>query len=241
MALPTFDLDLSAVAADCSFARIKEVTVYGTPAIDRNTRGNYIIIRKRDVDNVVVSDLTPIQIIDFLTIAEWQFNTAIDGYYEFILLSVPIWLTAVAYKKELVALDNTEDIIYFDSFTAFYRCITDNTSSAPSAAGGDSNWELMTPAKFLLAIDNTGAADADPFNTHRHDDGISCRHEDVFAKELHKAVLGVQFKNKLGFKEIEVYQKLGVLLDGFNALNFAGRPRDMEEISRFVEDTYITK
>lgn len=228
--MPTFELAISAVDSLTNFAKIKDETA---DYPNRALVGNYLLVYKMDSDSLQDLDVTPVQNSDFLTILEWQFTTAQDGWYQFTLLSVPIWDISTAYTKETAVGANDESIVYYDTTKKFYRCILDDTGTAPDDPGGTLVWSEITDMNEIV---NNSTID-----THIHDDGISSKHEKVFNEQVDKAVQDTFCKDCDEFKEIEKYARIGVLLDGFYSLNFVDRSAEMEEIARYVEDTYINK
>lgn len=227
--MPTFELEISAVSALTDFAKIKDVTA---DYPNRALVGNYILIWKMDVNGQIVADVSPVQANDFLTILEWQFDTAQDGHYKFTLLSVPIWDIAEACTKETVAGANDATIRYYDTTKTFYKCILNDTGTAPDDPGGSLIWEEISD--FSEIIDNTS------IDTHEHNDLITSKHEQVFNEKVDKVVQQVAFCDDCSsFKEIEIYTKVAVLLDGAQSLNYVDRSSDMERVERFVENTYI--
>jgi hypothetical protein len=186
-----------------------------------------------DKNGQVVADVTPIQVDDFLTIVEWQFNTEQDGWYQFTLLSVPIWDISTAYTKETSVGASDEDVVYYDTTKKFYKCITDDTGTAPDDVGGNLIWEEITD--FETLVDKT------TIDVYIQDDLVSSKHEQVLNEQLDIAVQKDFCKECLDFKEIEKYARIGLMLDGAYALNYVDRSSEMEQVERFIEDTYINK
>lgn len=136
--MATILTDIEDVLADLSGASLRDLTVWGSPA--RNTVALYTYLYKRSAD--LVDTAVTIDNSAPLTVTEWAFLLAGDGWYRAIVFAFPIW-SAGAY-----ALNKA---VYYNG--NYYYANT-STSGTP---GVSVDWTLVTDVLAqILNLANSG-------------------------------------------------------------------------------------
>jgi len=124
----TFITEIQNESADASTAELVDITTgYGGSNPDRDELALYLKLFKRDSSladtEVIVDNTTP------LTVSNWAFNLAGDGWYVGLVYGFPIWAAGSFLSGNCVYYNNN-----------YYKANT-NTSGTP---GISPNWDLIT-------------------------------------------------------------------------------------------------
>ena len=247
----TFEYAITAVQADCSTNTLTDNTVYGNGEDERHQRANYVIASKNDVsgspsylaiDNSAAHNTTGQVTLDDYVPDEIVFPTTQDGWYQFFILSCPIYSGLVDYQAETTpGTSNDYSVIYYDSNDAdegFYKCLAANGPGTSVVAPGSdpATWELLSIASedavatWVPIIDNT------QIDTHEHNDVVSCYAEDCMTRLLEIAVDEGLCKDCDQFGKIHAYMRVDILVNGMLAKNYEEKQAEAEEIARFLEN-----
>lgn len=155
---------------DKTVAVFRDITVYGSPNVNRNQEAHFIVIAKMD-EFQALTFLQNIDNTDPLNKLEYSVVQTVDGAYRLIAFNPAIWSNSVDF------LAGT--IVYSDG--VFYKASQD---SGPGSSVIEPNvttgWESYWSANpdFTLEVEN---ALVDKFI---HDDIITFRYEECLVKEL---------------------------------------------------------
>ena len=248
----TFEYAITAVQADCSTNTLTDNTVYGNGEAERHQRANYVIAAKKavdgtpsylEMDNSAAHNTTGSITLDDYVPDEIVFPTAKDGWYQFFILSCPIYAGATDYQAEsVVGESNDYSVVYYDSNDAnegFYKCLTANgpSNGGDVLPGADpAVWEPLSiaatdaEATWLPIIDNT------QIDTAEHNDIVTCYAENCMTRLLEEAVDEGLCKDCDQFGKIHAYMRVDILVNGANAMNYQEKQSEAEEILRFLEN-----
>lgn len=240
----TYEFAITAYQADCSANTLTDNTVYGNGELERHQMANYLIASKMDVagtptyltvDNTGARNTTGEADLNNYVESTWEFPTVTDGWYQFIVLSVPLYSNATDYQAGTSATD--QDIVFYTTDNTFYKCIQDNGPGTTVVAPGSDTayWVALditdTETTWVPYIDNTQI-----LATSQHDDLVTCRAEDCLAEALEKAVDAGLCKDCDEPMQIKKWQRIDVLLNGALAKNYQEKMAEAEEIVRGIED-----
>lgn len=159
----SFNLSITALQADASSANLCDKTLYGTGTNPvRTNRGNFLFAFYRGDLDFVATDAVP-DTDNYQSNLDWVIDTPIDGWYRFILFSIPAYDNTVTY--------NPGELAFYQ--TNFYRNIATSTGTVPTEVA---NWVLVDITDFdaliALAVINHEVFYYDDILTPRIEDGI---------------------------------------------------------------------
>lgn len=266
-----FEFAITAVQADCSENTLTDNTVYGNGELERDQVANFVVAAKMDVAgtpsyldiddyNAVTTssathNTTGSLVLDDYVPTSLVFPTAKDGWYQFLILSFPLYDNAVQYTVGTSQADRS--LVYYDSGDAnegFYYCI-----STPGGTGVDptttANWAKLSTGYTSVALSDNVANNivstdttyndsamlayidnSTLVSTVEHNDLVTCYGEDCLTEQLEKAVEGNMCKDCDEILAKKTWQKLDVLINGAYAKNYQDKSAEAEEIMRYVED-----
>jgi hypothetical protein len=245
----TFEYAITAVQSDCSTNTLSDATVYGNGEDERHQRANYVIASKNDtagtpsyitIDNSAAHNISGQADLNDYVPDEIIFPTAVDGWYQFFILSCPLYAGSTDYQAETVVGDSNDfSVVYYVTDNTFYKCLTANgpSNGGDVLPGADPLvWEALsvastdTVATWVPIIDNT------QIDTHQHDDLVTCYAENCMVRLLETAVDEGLCKDCDQFGKIHAYMRVDILVNGANAKNYENKLAEAEEIARFLEN-----
>lgn len=119
-----YSVVITAIAKDNTSFTLSDRSPWSLgPNPARNQRALVLFVTRTDKDGVRTPlNITP-DVINALTVANWDINISDDGWIEKILFSIKLWNSGQAYV--------IGDIIYNAADQTFYKCTTGHTNHIP--------------------------------------------------------------------------------------------------------------
>lgn len=239
-----YEFSIIAYQADCSANTLSDNTVYGNGELERHQMANFVIGSKMDVEGtptyLSLDNSTSHNISGELDLNDYvpstiSFPTTKDGWYQFLILSIPLYSNLIDYTAGTGNSDCS--VVYNEADDTFYKCIQANGpgTSVVAPESDPTYWTALSldavESTWVPLIDNTQL-----LATTEHNDLVTCRSEDCLAEQLEAAVDAGLCKDCNEPTLIKKWQRIDVLLNGALAKNYQEKMAEAEEIIRGIED-----
>lgn len=223
MALPTIELELKSEQVDCSKAYINDVSAWGAPNDNRNAAANFLVVSK----NTVNGTPTFLSVLNSAPLSqlEWEIPTVVDGWYQFNLLRIPIYVDGT-YVPEIKdgngVITQAASVLWHQPTGYVVKAIAGSTNVEPGDVNWQASWEVIGDLSTLISYPS--------IITNIHHDLIDCYLRERYRDLLEEAIAEFGCQDCSKSAAFIKADQVDTLLNGANALNWEDKSAQMEEV-----------
>lgn len=230
MAQPALNLSFTQDASDITIGTVTDITAdYGQGGVEaRGDAANYLLWSKTDQDGNRV--FTNPAAGNVLSVMSWSVSTAVDGWYQGILVRVQPYDNSANYVEQQSSGDvvtQYASVVYYPSTNKVYYCTAPSTGNLPT---NTSFWAEVLDLSLIL--DNTN---------------IQVKIVDFYVKTRASRCVSLKFaklddqtcQNDNGKSRNNAYY-LRALIVSADSEFLQGNPEEMEKIIRQLENKCST-